>query len=279
MHTKRAKTKSGKRRSRRTAASSDRHELYELSVQEPEAEGDFVDQVWKERRRRLAHHIREDFCGTAAASVAWVKRRKTNTAIGVDIDASVLAWGKEKFAERLDAEQRRRLSLRRADVRRVRTPPVDTVLAMNFSYFIFRTRPALLQYFKRVRQALVSDGMLILDAYGGSDAFLELREKRRVKGFTYVWDQHLYNPVTGDAINYIHFHFPDGTKLDKAFTYEWRLWTLPELRELLTEAGFRKVTVYWEGTDEETGEGDDNFSPSTRGEACPGWIAYLVAEK
>ena len=279
MSRKHTITRTRKRRSRRTAGASDKHELYELSVQEPEAECDFIDQVWKERRHRLARHIREDFCGTALTAVEWVKRRKTNTAIGVDIDASVLAWAKAKLPERLDNEQRRRLTLRRADVRRVRTPAVDCVLAMNFSYFIFKTRDEMRRYVRRVHLALAKDGLFLLDAYGGSDAFLEIQEKRRVKGFTYVWDQNLYNPVTGEVINYIHFRFPDETELCKAFTYDWRLWTLPELRELLAEAGFAKVTVYWEGTDEETGEGDDEFRPSDRGEACPGWIAYLVAQE
>ena len=28
-----------------------------------------------------------------------------------------------------------------------------------------------------------------------------------------------------------------------------------------------------------TGEGNDEFTPTRRGEACQGWIAYLVAEK
>ncbi len=92
----------------------------------------------------------------------------------------------------------------------------------------------------------------------------------------------LYRPrtrITGDAVNYIHFRFPDGSQITKAFEYDWRLWTLPELQELLIEAGFAKVTVYWEGTDEETEEGDGEFKPTTIGEACEGWIAYLVAEK
>ena len=66
--------------------------------------------------------------------------------------------------------------------------------------------------------------------------------------------------------------------MEKAFTYEWRLWTLPEIRELLEEAGFGRVTVYWEGTDED-GEGNGEFEPTTRGDADAGWIAYLVAEK
>jgi hypothetical protein len=57
------------------------------------------------------------------------------------------------------------------------------------------------------------------------------------------------------------------------------LWTLPELQEILKEAGFREVTVYWEGTVKRTGEGNGVFTPSTEGEACAGWIVYIVAEK
>lgn len=273
-----AKTKK-KPRSRRTASASDKHILYELSVQNPEAECDFIDQVWKERRRRLAATIREDFCGTAAAAVEWVKRRDANRAIGVDIDSSVLDWARSKVPQRLDPQQRRRLTLKQADVMKVRTPPVDSVLAMNFSYYLFKTRCELLAYFKRVHRALVPDGLFLLDAYGGSDAFLEMEEKRRVDGFTYVWEQHTYNPISGEVVNHIHYRFPDGSELKKAFTYDWRLWTLPEIRELLSEAGFKTATVYWEGTDDETGEGNDEFKPSTSGEACQGWIAYLVAEK
>jgi SAM-dependent methyltransferase len=271
--------KSRKRKSRRTASTSDKHELYEESVQNPEAEVEFIDQVWKERRGRLAHHIREDFCGTAIASVAWVKHRRTNTAVAVDIDPGVLAWGRKRLADRLDEAQRSRLTLREGDVRRVNTEPVDSVLAMNFSYYLFKTRQELRQYFARVHRALVDDGMFLLDAYGGSDAFLEVKEKRRVSGFTYIWDQELYNPITGEALNHIHYKFPDGSEIRKAFSYDWRLWTLPEIQEILQEAGFRDVIVYWEGTDEETGEGNDEFTPSDRGEACQGWIAYLVAEK
>ncbi|MHC4218933.1 MAG: SAM-dependent methyltransferase [Planctomycetota bacterium] len=279
MTTTMTREKKKTRRGKRTAATSDKHELYEKSVQNPEAECEFIDQVWKERRRRLARHIREDFCGTAISSVEWVKRRKTNTAIGVDIEPEVLGWARVRIEERLNDEQKTRLTLREGDVRKVRTDPVDSVLAMNFSYYLFKTREDLAHYFSRVHRALSDDGIFLLDAYGGSDSFLEMQEKRRVEGFTYIWDQATYNPVTGDALNHIHYRFPDGSEIKKAFTYDWRLWTLPEIQELLREAGFREVTVYWEGTDEETGEGNDVFTPTRRGEACQGWIAYLAAEK
>ena len=278
MATAKKKQKKKSKKNRRTAASSDKHILYELSVQNPEAEGDFIDQVWKERRPRLASSIREDFCGTALASIEWVKRREANTAIGVDIDPAVLEWARSRIDDRLDDRQTSRLTLLEADVSTVESEPVDTVVAMNFSYYLFKFRGEMLQYFRQVHRALVADGIFILDAYGGSDSFLEMEEKRKVDGFTYVWDQHSYNPITGDAVNHIHYRFPDGTELKNAFTYDWRLWTLPEIQEILTDAGFRNVTVYWEGTDED-GEGNDEFTPSKQGEACPGWIAYLVGEK
>jgi hypothetical protein len=51
-----------------------------------------------------------------------------------------------------------------------------------------------------------------------------------------------------------------------------------ELRELLEEAGFATVRVYWEGEDED-GEGDGEFTEEATGEADPAWIAYVVAEK
>ena len=42
-----------------TAEKADILELYERSVQEPEAEMDLIDQVWKELRNRSCHRIRQ----------------------------------------------------------------------------------------------------------------------------------------------------------------------------------------------------------------------------
>lgn len=262
-----------------TAASADRHDLYERSVQNTETEIDFVDQVWEELRGRMAHHLREDFCGTAQTSAEWVLRRPENVATGVDLDEEVVAWGTSRNKARLDEEQLSRLNVLIEDVRAVDIGKVDTVVAMNFSYYLFKTRDGLREYFKHVLDALVDDGIFFLDAYGGSESFEEMEEERDLDGFTYVWDQHYYNPINGDAINKIHFRFPDGTEMKEAFRYEWRLWTLPELTELLLEAGFSKAAVYWEGTEEDTEEGDGEFVETTEGEACAGWIAYIVAEK
>ena len=270
-----------KKRNKKTlAARADRHVLYEKSVQDVTGEYRFINRTFKKLRGRKARYLREDFCGTAGMSCEWARRRKTNVAIGVDIDPGVLAWAHKHNRARLDPSIRHRVMLMQEDVCKVQTPePVDVVLAMNFSYQVFKSRKTLGGYFGKVHKALAEDGILFLDAFGGYEAFQEIKEKRNCKGFKYIWEQASYNPINGDILCHIHFSFPDGSRLKRAFTYDWRLWTLPELRELLEEAGFSGVTVYWEEVDDETGEGTGEYVPTTVGDADPGWICFLVAEK
>lgn len=276
------KTKKNARRPERKlprAATEDRHDLYQKAVQCVESEIDFVDEKFQEIRGRKAKLLREDFGGTGNTSCEWVRRRKGNRAITVDIDKATLEWGREHNVGKLPPEAQKRVEMRCEDVRKVKTAAPDIILAMNFSYFIFEQRDVLLSYFKSVRRALAEDGIFFLDCYGGYDSFKETRERRELDdGVTYVWEQARYNPITGHMVCYIHFHFDDGSKMRKAFHYEWRMWTLPEIRELLDEAGFSKVTIYWEGTDE-NGEGDGNFEPATEADADPSWVCYIVAEK
>lgn len=275
------KNRSAARRSRYTAATADRHELYQLSVQNVEAEIDFIDETFKELRGRRAARLREDFCGTGNTSCEWVRRRRTNVAVGLDIDQPTLDWGVEHNVSVLAPAARERVRLLN---RNVLSPgregsKMDVVLAMNFSYWIFQERELMRRYFKSVRRSLVDGGIFFLDFYGGSDAMSEERDERDIDGkFSYVWDQNRYNPITGEMTCYIHFHFNDGSKMRKAFSYTWRLWTLPEVREMLSEAGFRAVTVYWEQEDEE-GEGNGEYEPTEVGTADPAFVCYIVAEK
>jgi len=260
------------------AERADRYELYETAVHDPQAEVDFIQRTFRELRRRQPLTFREDFSGPASAACEWVRRGPRRRAIGIDIEPDVLEWGRRHRLSRLAPAARRRVALINADVLRVRTDPVDVIAALNFSYWVFRKRHTLLRYFRRAHSALTEEGILVLDAYGGYEALQEMTEQTRHRRFTYVWDQARYHPVTGDLRCHIHFRFPDGSRIDRAFTYDWRLWTIPELRELLLEAGFRKVTVYWERNGED-GEGNGEFTPEVLGDADAGWIAYLVAEK
>lgn len=259
------------------ADKADKYKLYEQAVQGIEAEIDFVDETFKALRKRKARFLREDFCGTACTSCEWIRRRNTNQAISVDLDPNVLDWGRINNISLLTKEQAERIKLINENVMHVNTQPVDMILAMNFSYWVFEDRPTMIRYFKRVYDGLVDDGIFFLDAFGGYEAYQEMKESTENNGFTYVWDQASYNPITGHCVCKIHFKFKDGSKIKNAFTYEWRLWSLPELTEMLTEAGF-KPAVYWEGTDEDN-EGNGIFKPTTEGEADAGWVAYIVAEK
>ena len=261
---------------------ADRHRLYELAVQDAGAEVAFVDRTFRRLRGRPAETLREDFCGTAAVCGEWVRTRRSRRAWGVDLDGEVLEWGRRNNLARLAPEQAERVTLLQEDVLRVQTDPVDVLLAMNFSYWTFKDRATLGHYFRRARDGLGGDGVLFLDAFGGYDAFRELEEPREIDEagwrFTYIWDQARFDPLGNHLVCHIHFAFPDRSRIDKAFTYDWRLWTLPELRELLEEAGFSRVTVYWQGFDRD-GEPSGRFRPVTKGEADAGWIVYITAEK
>ena len=261
------------------ANQADRHDLYQQSVQCPEAEIDFVEEQFKLIRGRKAEVLREDFCGTAYTACEWIKRGKNNLAFGVDLDGEVLEWGRRNNVKALSKQQQSRISLMKANVLDAETPPVDAVLAMNFSYWILLTRNNVQNYFNRVHKVLADDGLFFLDCYGGYEAPKELKEKRKLDGFTYIWDQAKFDPVSSEMKCNIHFKFPDKSQLKKAFSYHWRLWTLPEIREMLEAAGFNKISIHWEQADEETGEGNGEFKVVKKGSADPGWVTYIVAEK
>ena len=267
----RGKKSKGRAKGPTMAEKADRHVLYQESVQCVEAE-------IQKLKGRPAVRLREDFCSTANTSCEWIRRRDGNTAIGVDLDPEVLAWG-EKHNRTTLGKNAGKLTLLKENVLSVRHDPVDAVLAMNFSYWILKDRQTMRRYFRGVRDCLVDDGIFFLDCYGGYDASREMSERTKNDGFTYVWEQAAYNPTNGDMDCHIHFRFPDGSKLNRAFSYHWRLWTMPEIRELLDEAGFRKVTVWWQGWDDDEEDGDGEFEQVENADADAAWVSYIVAEK
>jgi len=277
MAKQKRKTRDKPKRRQTAAKRADRHVLYENSVQDVESEIDFVDAEFRRLVGRRGRYLREDFCGTASASCEWIRRRRDNCATGVDLDAEVLAWARDHNVAGLKPAQRDRLTLVEGDVVDVATAPQDIVLAMNFSYWIFAERLAMRNYFCKIRAALVEDGVFFLDCYGGYEALRVAKERTRREGFTYVWDTASYNPVDGRIVCQIHFNFDDGSRLKKAFVYEWRFWTIPEIRELLHEAGFGEVVIYGQGWDEDEQTGDGKFVPVDSIDPDAGWICYISA--
>ena len=134
---------------------ADRHWLYEQSVQNVDFEVKFMDRVFKKIYDRKPRFLREDFCGTALLSAAWVARRKTNVALGVDLDGPTLDWGRVNNIAPL-GKRATAITLIEDDVRNVVGPPADILAATNFSWWGFKTRGELAGYFRNCRAALKS---------------------------------------------------------------------------------------------------------------------------
>lgn len=265
----------------------DIHWLYEAAVQSVDTDLDFAQRVYSKHWTRKPLTLREDFCGTAQLAARWVQRHQKNVSWGIDLHQPTLNWGRQFHMDPLSIQQQKRLHLICEDVLEAATPAVDLVLALNFSFCIFKQRALLRSYFQAARKSLNPEGLFVLDLYGGTESIMEKCDAvRDIPGFTtpqgqvipnfeYIWDQAKYNPINHHTTCHIHFNVPGYGRVDKAFTYDWRLWTLPEIQEIMIEAGFSNTEVYLHGFDEE-GESDEIFRRRKTYENTLGWVAYVI---
>lgn len=280
---------SGKKSKATLAEGADKYALYRLSVQDPEHEVSVFRRFFKDAYAREATSLREDFCAGFAVCCEWVKTSTGRTAVGVDLDEEPLRYGSKHYLSKLAPHEQERVTLLQQDVMTT-TTRAEIIAAQNYSFFIFKRRAEVLRYFTQVRHSLADEGIFVFDMMGGaamySDNVVEGRQVARPTAkdkldnppFRYVWHQVSFEPISAEALFHIHFRFPDGSALEKAFTYDWRLWTLPELLELLEEAGFSQRHVYWE-TNDKDGNPSGNYRRAARGEADPAWLCYVVALK
>jgi len=270
------------------AQMADLHVLYEKAVQSSEFEIGFYEDRYKELRgkRKKPMLLREDFCGTALLLKDWCESSPRRRGIGVDLCSDTLKWGMDNNIKPAGTKLANRITLLNENVLDVVTEKADIVCAMNFSFCIFETRELLKSYFVNAHKGLKSDGLFICDLMGGTNTIDVCEESHEIEGenATYNWEQASYNPIDNHTQCYIHFDFDDGSRIDKAFSYSWRLWTIPELKELLIEAGFSNVSVYWEefieddDPDNEYMEGTGNYRAVTDIAQQESWLAYIVAE-
>lgn len=254
----------------------EKYDFYERSVQSAETEVEFMQNEFKRHYGHKAYTLREDFCGTAAISCTWVKLDKKAFAWGIDLDPEPILMGKERHYSKLSKTEQDRMKYLQQNVLKANAPKVDVICAFNFSYFIFRKRKELLDYFKTVRKSLKKEGIFYIDLFGGPESQKLVTDDKKVGKITYYWECQKFNPVTHECLFAIHFRDAKGKKHSNVFTYHWRLWTMPELRDILDEAGFSTVVSYWEGDDDEGG-GDGEFVPADNGENCDAWVSYIAA--
>jgi hypothetical protein len=267
----------GRSREQTQAEQVDLYDLYEAAVQDPEGDVALLQRMYRTYYDREPHLLREDFCGTAALCCAWVKADAENRAWGIDIDPRPLSWARVKSFPKLGPELSPRVTLLEGDVREVKHEAVDVTVGFNFSYFIFQERADLLAYFRRAYESLSSRGLFVVDLYGGADSQRTMTETRDHTDFDYVWDQDRFDPINNRAVNYIHFEFSDGSRIERAFHYDWRLWSIPEVRDALHDVGFSRTETYWERTDRKSNEGTGVYYRAKRAPDDPAWVAYVAA--
>jgi SAM-dependent methyltransferase len=163
----------------------------------------------------------------------------------------------------------------------------DVISATNFPIGYWHTRRELVKYLKLTRRRLNPGGVFVCDTYGGSTAFVPgstvrdfwLPDGMRVR---YTWQQKEADPISGLVTDVIHFRGFRESELvldiPDAFTYRWRLWSLPELREAMIEAGFRRIDVYAELADAADSEGRVYVRPVEEpAELGEDWIVCVAA--
>lgn len=215
----------------------DRYDLYEICAQYPSRDVALL--------RALHGHdpkiLGEDFCGTGALSREWVRMTPGARAIATDHDAEPLA--------RAAGE---RITTCHADVMDV-GHPADVIYVGNFSICEWHARAELVAYLKHARSRLRRRGIFVCDLYGGVDAYEtgileESRPGPNGEEVHYQWEQCQADAKTGEIVNEMHFFVrvrrAETYSLPRAFRYRWRLWSIPELRDAMRDAGFRATEVH-----------------------------------
>ncbi|MBF0360739.1 MAG: class I SAM-dependent methyltransferase [Oligoflexia bacterium] len=267
-------------------SAKEKYWLYENSVQYPQFDIDFFVKEYRYFYKSDPRILCEDFCGTGNFSCEWVKNHPQNVANSVDIDPLPISYGKEHHLASLNPDQRKRLNYIEQDVVKyhLHMHKADIVSALNYAVCFFKRRKNLLEYFSSVKKSMHAKSLFIMDAFGGEQSQLPNEEDTEHDDdkFIYHWECHTFNPITNEGIYKIHYTKQSGSgsenkRYQDVFVYDWRLWSIAELKELLLEAGFSKVHCYWEGDDEDGG-GDGNFVITEVAENCDSWNCYLVAQ-
>jgi hypothetical protein len=257
----------------------DKHTYYEKAVQNPNNEVEFFNEKFEQLRGRKAFTLREDFCGTAAISCKWVDQGPEHFAWGIDLDPDPIEYGKKTHLAPLDDAAQKRMHYIEGNVLNSGTPKVDICFAFNFSYFIFKQRKQLLEYFIAAHDALEEDGVFFIDLFGGPDSITEMTDVIKHDGFKYYWECQNFNPMNNHCRFAIHFKLKGEQKRKDVFVYDWRMYGMAELRDILEEAGFKKTVAYWEEDDEEDEGGNGVFYPTEDAEQCDAWVTYIAALK
>lgn len=256
-----------------------KYDLYELCVQSPEMSARFVDALLGGAPATIG----EEFCGPASIARAYVEMGGGRRAIATDSDAEPIEHARVRAAEDLSAETLGHLAFCVRDVRE-ESSPVGALVALNFALCELTDRAALVRYLEHAHSRLTGGGLYVADLYGGEHAFAtgvaEVVFETDGGDVVYEWKQVAASPLSGRVRNEIDFTLPGGERLERAFVYDWRLWSPAELADAFREAGFSRVEFHagYGGAVDEDGAplpeavGEDD-------ELGDEWVIFIVARK
>jgi hypothetical protein len=245
-------------------------DLYELCVTDAPRLARFA----KAAHGRKPRVLREDFSGTGALAKEW--GRAYGSAVAVDQDAKPLARVKGPNVRAV-----------RADVLRCRVK-ADIIAATNFPLGYFHQRGDLVRYLKHARSCLNPRGVLLADLYGGRDAMKPLKIRRKLRGpagqrVEYTWEQRETDPATNIVLDTLSFVVTASGKAKQypdAFVYHWRIWSIPEVRDAMMDAGCRAVDVYARMGDAIDSDGNLYVSLIQSGdELDENYVVYVVGRR
>lgn len=197
---------------------------------------------------RIPLVLREDFCGTAVLCKEWLKKNVMRSAIGIDLDHNVLQYAK---ASTFDGEPPQTMRFLESDVMDVvpgeDVPRADILVALNYSLGYFHTFRKLVGYMRRAREGLAPGGVLVCDMLSNGTSETNKQRHSFVRdcgSFIYHFDQTAVDPLDNTCHCHLSFEFPDGSWLRNAFSYNFRIWSMAEIRDALLEAGFSAVEAW-----------------------------------
>jgi len=256
-----------------------KYDLYELCVQSPEMSARFVDALLGGEPATIG----EEFCGPASIAREYVGLGGGRRAIAVDMDEEPIAHARARADEDLAEDIRGNLEFRVRDVM-AEDSRVGALVAFNFALCERTTRDALVAYLRHAHGRLEAGGVFAADLYGGEHAMAtgvaEIVFDTDAGDVVYEWKQVRANPLTSRVRNEIDFTLPDGKKLERAFVYDWRLWTPAELADAFIEAGFERVEFHAGYGGAVEGDGALSLEPiASEDELGDEWVVFVVAHK
>lgn len=251
----------------------DKFDLYTLCVQDPPRMAEFLGAV----HGGAARTLRDDFAGPGAIARAWVAMSPQRRAVAIDLDPVPLKkLGRGAKVKGLVA-----------DVRKAKAK-ADIICALNFGVCELHSRRDLMAYLTQARASLQTKGVLVCDLYGGSDRFIRSTSSKNIRidrsnTVRYRWVQEGGDETTGRVRNRIDFTVQDGprtTRFPSAFTYDWRLWSIPELSDAMMDAGFASVEIHDRLGGARDAQDNLHVRPLQQGEPLDDpFVVYVVARK